>query len=149
MHGLLHGHNYAKAAIDIAMHDLLGKAYGLRVCDMLGGAGTDQVDSYWSLTVDDPDETARVAAQKIAEGYPRLQVKIGGRPVEIDIKAIRKVWEATGCTRLVVDANRALLTRDVLRIDRERAAPLRLGEPGPGRGRPHPGADRSGTRRGP
>lgn len=119
LHGLLHGHNYAKAAIDIAVHDLLGKAYGLRVCDMLGGATTDQVDSYYSLTVDDPDETARVAAQKIAEGYLRLQVKIGGRPVEIDIEAIRKVWEATGCTRLAVDANRALLTRDVLRIDRE------------------------------
>ena len=29
------------------------------------------------------------------------------------------MWEATGCTRLAVDANRALTTRDVLRIDRE------------------------------
>jgi 4-hydroxyproline betaine 2-epimerase len=29
------------------------------------------------------------------------------------------VWEATGCTRLAVDANRALTTRDVLRIGRE------------------------------
>ena len=35
---LLNGHNYAKAAIDIAIHDLIGKAHGMRVCDMLGGA---------------------------------------------------------------------------------------------------------------
>ncbi|MGI5423826.1 mandelate racemase/muconate lactonizing enzyme family protein [Streptomyces sp. CA-179760] len=116
---LLHGHNYAKAAIDIAMHDLIGKAHGIRVCDMLGGAASERVNSYYSLTVGDPDEVARIAVEKIAEGYPRLQIKVGGRPVELDIETIRKVWEATGCARLAVDANRALNTRDVLRIGRE------------------------------
>ena len=40
MDGLLNGHNYAKAAVDIAAHDLLGKATGLRVCELLGGAET-------------------------------------------------------------------------------------------------------------
>ena len=37
---LLNGHNYAKAAIDIAVHDLIGKALGIRVCEMLGGTRT-------------------------------------------------------------------------------------------------------------
>jgi len=119
MDRLLNGHNYAKAAIDIAMHDLVGRAHGIRVCDMLGGAVTDRVPSYCSLIVEDPDDAARTAVEKIAEGYPRLQIKVGGRPVEVDIETIRKVWEATGCTRLAVDANRALTTRDVLRIGRE------------------------------
>lgn len=119
MDELLNGHNYAKAALDIAVHDLLGKALGVRVCDLLGGAVTERVHSYWSLTIDEPDDMARTAAEKVAEGYPRLQVKAGGRPVELDVEAIRKVWEATGCARLSVDANRALTTRDVLRIDRE------------------------------
>jgi 4-hydroxyproline betaine 2-epimerase len=116
---LLNGHNYAKAAIDIAVHDLIGKALGIRVCEMLGGTTVDRVSSYYALSVDEPDDVARTAAEKIAEGYPRLQIKVGGRPVESDIEAIRKVWETTGCTRLAVDANRALTTRDVLRIDRE------------------------------
>jgi L-alanine-DL-glutamate epimerase-like enolase superfamily enzyme len=130
MDKLLNGHNYAKAAIDIAIHDLIGKATGMRVCDMLGGATTERVDSYYSLTVDEPDEVARIAAEKVAEGYPRLQIKVGGRPVELDIETIRKVWEATGCTRLSVDANRALTTRDVLRIGRECAdIPLVLEQP--------------------
>ena len=119
MDKLLNGHNYAKAAIDIAVHDLIGKAHGMRVCDMLGGATSERVSSYYALTVDQPDEVARTAVEKIAEGYPRLQIKVGGRPVELDIETIRKVWEATGCTRLSVDANRALTTRDVLRIGRE------------------------------
>jgi L-alanine-DL-glutamate epimerase-like enolase superfamily enzyme len=54
--GLLNGHNYAKAAIDIAIYDLIGKAHGIRVCDMLGGATTDRVDSYYALSVGEPDE---------------------------------------------------------------------------------------------
>lgn len=116
---LLNGHNYAKAALDIAVHDLVGKAHGVRVCDLLGGATSERVGSYYALSVDEPDEVARAAVAKLAEGYPRLQIKIGGRPVELDVETIRKVWEATGCTRLVVDANRALTTRDVLRIERE------------------------------
>lgn len=116
---LLNGHNYAKAAIEIATYDLIGKAYGMRVCDLLGGATTERVNSYYSLAVDEPDDVARLAAEKVAEGYPRLQIKAGGRPVELDIETIRKVWESTGCTRLAVDANRALTTRDVLRIDQE------------------------------
>ncbi|MEO9094139.1 MAG: mandelate racemase/muconate lactonizing enzyme family protein [Microbacteriaceae bacterium] len=119
MDRFLYGHNYAKAALDIAMYDLIGKAHGIRVCDLLGGSVSERVNSYYALGVDEPDAVARTAAEKIAEGYPRLQIKIGGRPVEIDIETIRKVWEATGCTRLAVDANRALTTRDVLRIERE------------------------------
>jgi 4-hydroxyproline betaine 2-epimerase len=109
--GLLNGHNYAKAAIDIAIYDLIGKAHGIRVCDMLGGATTDRVDSYYALSVGEPDEIAQTAVEKIAEGYPRLQVKVGGRPVELDIETLRKVWEATGCTRLSLDGNRALCAR--------------------------------------
>jgi L-alanine-DL-glutamate epimerase-like enolase superfamily enzyme len=119
MDRLLNGHNYAKAAIDIAIHDLIGKAYGRRVCDMLGGAVSDRVMSYYALPLDEPDKVARDAVEKIGAGFLRLQIKVGGRPVEIDIETIRKVWEATGCTGLAVDANRALTTRDVLRIDRE------------------------------
>jgi L-alanine-DL-glutamate epimerase-like enolase superfamily enzyme len=119
MDQLLAGHSYAKAAVDIAIHDLIGKAHGIRVCDMLGGPSSEHVMSYHALTVDEPDEVARAAVEKLAEGYQRLQIKVGGRPVELDIETIRKVWEATGCTRLSVDGNRALTTRDVLRIERE------------------------------
>jgi len=121
MHGLLHGHNYAKAAIDIAAHDLIGKALGLSVAQMLGGAMTDRVPSYYATGVGAPDEIARLAREKQQEGYPRLQIKLGGRPVELDIETIRKVWEGVGNTgiRLAVDGNRGWTTRDALRISRE------------------------------
>lgn len=121
MNALLDGHRYAKAAVDIAAHDLLGRQLGVSVSDLLGGALTDRVPSYYSIVVGDPDETARIAAEKCAEGYPRLQIKIGGRPVEEDIETIRKVWEVVreSGTRLAADGNRGLTTRDALRLSRE------------------------------
>ena len=132
MDGLLNGHRYAKAAVDIAAHDILGKAYGVRVADLLGGAVTEKVPSYYATGVGEPDEIARIAAERIAEGYPRLQIKIGGRPVEVDIAVLRKVWEVvrgTG-TRLAADGNRGLPTRDALRLSREcQDIPLILEQP--------------------
>lgn len=121
MDRLLNGHSYAKAAIDIAAHDLTGKAYGVRVADLLGGAVTERVPSYYASGVGEPDEIARIAADKMAEGYPRMQVKVGGRPVEVDIAVIRKVWEVIRGSGmgLAVDANRGLPTRDALRLSRE------------------------------
>ncbi len=120
MDGLLNGHNYAKAALDIAVMDLIGKHYGARVCDLLGGAAVEKVPSYFATGVGHPDEIARIALEKVREDYPRLQVKVGGRPVEVDIETIRKVWEAVGTeARLAVDANRGWTTRDALRVSRE------------------------------
>jgi len=84
---------------------------------------TDRVPSYYATGVGRPDDIARLAREKQAEGYPRLQVKVGGRPVEIDIETIIKVWEQIEGTgmRLAVDGNRGWTTRDVLRVSRELA----------------------------
>lgn len=131
MDGLLNGHRYAKAAIDIAAHDAMGRHYGARVADLLGGAVSDRVPSYYATGVGEPDEIARIAQEKAEEGYPRLQIKIGGRPVERDIETVRKVWERVGTrVRLAVDGNRGLPTRDALRLSHAcRDIPLILEQP--------------------
>ena len=119
MDGRLDGHNYAKAAIDIAHWDLMGKVHGARVCDLLGGAVVERVPSYHAIGIGDPDEVARVAVDKARQGYPRLQLKVGGRPVEADIETVRKVWEAVGSTvSLVADANRSWTSRDALHLSK-------------------------------
>ncbi len=121
MDAVLNGHNYAKAAVDIAAHDLLGKALGVSVADLLGGAVTGRLPSYYATGVGAPDDIARLAGEKLAEGYPRLQVKVGGRPVELDIETICKVWEVIRGSgmKLAVDGNRGWTTRDALRVSRE------------------------------
>jgi L-alanine-DL-glutamate epimerase-like enolase superfamily enzyme len=121
MDSRLNGHNYAKAAVDIAAHDLIGKRLGVRVAELLGGGATERVPTYYSTGVGEPDEIARIAKARRDEGYPRLQVKLGGRAVELDIETLHKVWEVIGGSgmRLAADGNRSWNTRDVLRLSRE------------------------------
>jgi 4-hydroxyproline betaine 2-epimerase len=120
MDGLMSGHRYAKAAIDIAAHDLMGKRFNARVADLLGGAVTERVPSYYAAGIGEPDEIARIAEEKADEGFLRMQIKVGGRDVAIDVEVVRKVWERVGGRlRLAVDGNRSLMTRDALRLSRE------------------------------
>jgi L-alanine-DL-glutamate epimerase-like enolase superfamily enzyme len=115
----LSGHGYAKAAIDIAVFDLLGRKLRVPVSTLLGGALTDRVPSYYSVTIHDPEETARIAKEKVKQGYRRLQIKIGNRPIEEDIESVRKVWEAVGYkARLAADANRSLTIVNAMTFDR-------------------------------
>ncbi|MBZ9662054.1 mandelate racemase/muconate lactonizing enzyme family protein [Mesorhizobium sp. ESP-6-4] len=115
----LNGHGYAKAAFDMAFLDLLGQKLGVPVSTLLGGALTGRVPAYYSLIVGPPEETARVAADKVSAGYRRLQVKIGGRNLEEDVAVIHKVWEAVGYkARLAVDGNRGLTVAAAIHLDR-------------------------------
>ena len=117
----LKGHNYARAAIDIATYDLMGKHLGTPVASLLGGAQADKVASYYATGVDTPDEIVRIVKEKVKEGYPRIQVKVGGRPVEVDIETAQRVWEVINGKgiSMAVDGNRGLPTRDALRLSRE------------------------------
>lgn len=120
MDGSLNGHNYAKAALDIAAFDLFGKRFGVPVSTLLGGALTDRVPSYYSVTVHEPDETARIAKEKVRQGYKRLQIKLGGRPVEQDIEALQKVWDVVGHrARLAVDGNRGFTIVHAMTLDQQ------------------------------
>jgi L-alanine-DL-glutamate epimerase-like enolase superfamily enzyme len=116
----INGQAYARSAIDIAVHDLMGKSLGVPVAVLLGGIAQRRMPSYFATGIGAPDEIARLAAEKVAEGYPRLQVKAGGRDVAEDIATIRKVWETVGTrARLAVDCNRGLNQGEALRLSRE------------------------------
>ncbi len=127
----LNGHGYAKAALDMALWDLAGRHYGARVCDLLGGARRERVPSYYATGVSEPAETARIAADKAAEGFTRLQIKLGGRPVEADIETLHAIADAVPRgVRLVADANRGWTARDAQLISNACAGfPLTLEQP--------------------
>lgn len=119
MEATLNGTRYAKASIDIALWDIAGKHYGVRVCDLLGGSVRDKVPSYYSTTVMSPEDTAALVTEKQAEGYPRIQTKVGGRSLDEDIAAIRKVGEIIRPdVKWAVDVNRGWSTRDAITVSR-------------------------------
>jgi L-alanine-DL-glutamate epimerase-like enolase superfamily enzyme len=117
MNQALCGSLYAKAAIDMALWDIAGKTYGMRVCDLLGGALRERVPSYYAISLLPADEAALVAQQKQAAGFKRLQLKVGGRDISEDIAAVHKVSEVLAAdTVLAVDANRGLSARDAIQL---------------------------------
>jgi L-alanine-DL-glutamate epimerase-like enolase superfamily enzyme len=105
MDALLKGHPYAKSALDMALWDLFGKVAGRPLCDLLGGRFGAGVALYRSISQAAPEAMAARARAYLAEGYRRLQVKVGGEPEE-DVERLIRVAEAVGpaCV-LFADAN--------------------------------------------
>lgn len=117
--GLLAGHDYAKAALDTAVLDLLGQDLGVPVSTLLGGALVDEVPAYYSIMVGDATAAAATAAARVDAGYRRVQVKIAGVDLAADVDTVRAVWDAVGHrARLAVDANRAMTLAHALQFDR-------------------------------
>lgn len=131
MDAVLEGHAYAKALVDIAAWDVLGKVAGLRLCDLLGGALADPVPSYFAIAPLPPQQAAEQARAMVAEGYPAIQLKIGSGDLARDVASIRAVWDVlpTG-TLLAADANRSLLLDEALWLSNQMAGvPLALEQP--------------------
>ena len=102
---LLKGHPYAKSAIDMALWDLAGRRSGLSLATMTGGAEGNSVPLYRSLAQEAPEAMAARARKYIAEGYCRLQVKVG-LDVNEDIERLETVRAAIPSgTVIFCDAN--------------------------------------------
>ena len=101
----------AYVALSATSRGSVARPAPLRVCYRL--------PSYHAVAIQDPEETARTAKEKVRQGYKRLQLKIGNRPVEEDIECIQKVWEAVGYkARLAADGNRSFTIVDAMTLDR-------------------------------
>jgi muconate cycloisomerase len=104
MDRVLRGYPYAKAAIDVALHDAVGKVYGMPVYQLLGGKVRDGVALAHSIGLMDVDAASREAAEVIAEGVTTIKVKIGVE-VERDIAVVAAVRKAIGdAGKIRVDA---------------------------------------------
>lgn len=77
MNRVLRGYSYAKAAIDVAMHDAIGTVYGVPGFQLPAGKVRDGVALAHSIGLMDADTAAREAAEVI-EGISTIKVKIGG-----------------------------------------------------------------------
>ena len=82
----------ALAAIDIALWDLRCMRAQQPLYRMLGGA-KKSIPMYTTST-DSPENVAKIVKDKQAQGYPRLQIKVGGRDIEEDIAVAHKAFEA-------------------------------------------------------
>jgi L-alanine-DL-glutamate epimerase-like enolase superfamily enzyme len=105
MDGALAGHDYAKAAIDIACWDLLGQAAELPVSTMLGGATAEDFPLYVAIGLAPVEEMVEQVRMHRSEGIRRFQLKLGADPRE-DAARVRAVLDATEAGETIIaDAN--------------------------------------------
>ena len=86
------GNSCARSAIDLALHDLLGKALGVPVYKLIGGKCRDRVLVALEIGGGPAAEMGRRCADFVQQGVRAFKPKIGGYPEEdaIRLKAIRE-----------------------------------------------------------
>lgn len=101
------GNSAAKAAVDIAVHDWLGKRVDLPLFQYWGLDKSKTPLTSFTIGIDRQEVIEKKVRE--AEPYPILKIKLGGVNDEEIIAAIRKVTDKT----LRVDANEGWKTREV------------------------------------
>lgn len=95
MNQAIYGVPAAKAAVDIACYDAVGNALGVPVYDLLGGRYHEEFPITHVLSIAPPETMAQEAADRVAEGYRSLKMKVGTQVAE-DVKRIEAVRERVG-----------------------------------------------------
>jgi muconate/chloromuconate cycloisomerase len=100
------GNPFARAAVEMALWDLNGRALGVPVHRLLGGRVRDRVPLSWSLAVTSPEAEIEEAREKVARGHRIFKIKTAAHPVAHDVERVRRIREAVGPdVSLRVDAN--------------------------------------------
>lgn len=122
------GNPTAKGAIDMALHDLAGKALGVPTHTLLGGALVDDLQVVWPLGSGTQEQDREVIEAKRAEGYRTFMVKMGAQPIEAEIERIAALTERFHPDFIfLADANQGWSVAEALRfVDGVNRYPLAL-----------------------
>ena len=107
LNGTRYGHPMAKAAVETALFDALGKLYRVPLYRLLGGPYRREIDLVGGLGMDLGPETIGEHARRLKkQGFSAFKVKIGGKDYEKDIERVRAVRDAVGEEAVIrVDGN--------------------------------------------
>ncbi|RBY83849.1 enolase [Geodermatophilus sp. TF02-6] len=116
------GNPAAKAAVDMAIWDAQGRTLGLCVSDLLGGFTDRMRVSHMVGFAPDAEMVAEAERVRDRYGIRTFKVKVGRRPVELDVGACRALRAALGPdVELYVDGNRGWTPSEAARALRAMA----------------------------
>ncbi|WP_019240881.1 MULTISPECIES: mandelate racemase/muconate lactonizing enzyme family protein [Bacillus] len=95
MNHTIYGSPSAKAAIDIACHDIIGKKVNQPIYQLIGGRYHREFPITHVLSIDTPENMVKEALAMIEQGYQSFKMKVGTNVME-DIKRIKAVREQVG-----------------------------------------------------
>jgi o-succinylbenzoate synthase len=104
-----------KAAIDMALLDLIGNTTKTPIYKLLGRYRTEfRTDC--TIGIKDPKDMARDAVRIVEEGFSTIKVKVGTDPAQ-DVERIKEIRDAVGYEiRVRADANQGWKPKDAVRV---------------------------------
>ena len=114
----------AKSAVNIALHDIAGKALNIPVSKLIGGVVRDRIPLSWSIGSMGFKEGADEARQMVERGFGIIKLKVGARERHMDdAEMARQVRDAVGpAVRLRADANQGFDVQSAIRVAHAMAA---------------------------
>lgn len=102
----LPGHHFSRAAIDLALYDVQGKALGLPAYKLMGGLVRDRIPMAWVVGMGTIEEMVAEAVEHVQRyGFKTVKLKIGREPKK-DFEVVKLVRQALGPDiKIRVDAN--------------------------------------------
>ncbi|MGI5488158.1 mandelate racemase/muconate lactonizing enzyme family protein [Microtetraspora malaysiensis] len=116
--GLTIGSPIAKSALDIALHDLIGRTLGVSVGVLWGQRRLDRIKLGWIVAGQTPAEVRQAVEEGRAQGYQAYKVKVGLHDEATDVSVVAAVREAAPDAPIWVDANQAYTVDGALRMAR-------------------------------
>jgi len=109
--------NGAKAAVDVALHDLVARRRGVSLARFLGGTSL-RVDTDVTVAAEGVAAMTEASQQRVASGFPALKLKVGADPSR-DAERVLAVRAAVGPdVELRLDANQGWTPREAVRVIR-------------------------------
>ena len=118
----------ARAAVDIALHDLAARAHGLPLVDVLGRCH-DSLPTSVTIGISSVEETLADASEWLGRGFRCLKVKVG-RSFDEDVARLHRLREQVGPqVPIRIDANQGYTPAEARRlVDVARGLDLELVE---------------------
>src|SRR4029078_5192170 len=129
------GHPEAKAAMEMALFDIVGQASGLPVAELLGGRCRDDIPLSFSGADPDVDRDMEMVQRLYGEGLRLFKMKTGFAGHAADLKRMERFRkELPADADLRIDYNQGMVTHDDIRQLRDVEAfnPTFIEQPVPG-----------------
>jgi len=112
------GNSCAKSGIDLALHDLMGKALGVPISALIGGRHKKRIPVAIEIAGGSPDDMANACVKYTKQGVRAFKPKIGGDP-DKDADRLRAIREAVGPgVSMRADANQGYTAKEAIRLCR-------------------------------
>ena len=112
------GSTSAKAAIDMAIYDLLAKSLEIPLYQLLGGK-SQELTTDITISLASPEEMVAECKKRVKEGFTIVKIKVGGDP-KTDIERLIKIHEScTGKILIRIDANQGWTAKEAVYVCRE------------------------------